>query len=134
MRQKNRLMTVARRSLSVLGLLLATSACAAGCGSTMDDRPPRWSVISPTIVQPSCASVSCHSEIAQTAGVDLHDRAEGWDVLVGRLFVEPGNRNDSELMWLLRGEGNIRMPPDFVLPAADIELIGRWIDAGATYD
>jgi hypothetical protein len=112
--------------------LLAASAIAGGCGIDFDERPAKWSFISATIVEPSCATISCHSDVAQRASVELDERNEGWTVLTSRRFVIPGNQTDSALMYLLRGEGNLRMPPDFALPNVDIELIGRWIDAGAT--
>ena len=60
-----------------------------GCGGTTDDRPAKWSFISAAITEPSCATVNCHSAIAQKAGVDLHDRATGYATLAGRGFVDP---------------------------------------------
>src|SRR4051794_19738024 len=66
-----------------LGLIVAL----AGCGSATDDRPPRWSFISPAIIQPSCATASCHSDIAQRAGVNLSDIRKGYHSLVERQFV-----------------------------------------------
>ncbi len=40
----------------------------------------------------------------------------------------------SPLLYLLNGEGALRMPPDGPLPQADIDLIDRWIKAGAKND
>ena len=117
------------------GLVLVTAATALiGCGSADDTRPARWSFISATIIEPSCATVNCHSKIANRAGVDLHDRATGYNVLTSRNFVVPGNPNASALHYLLRGEGALRMPPDAPLPDADLALIDEWISAMAPND
>ena len=72
--------------------------------------------------------MNCHSKIAKRAGVDLHDRATGYNDLITRNFVVPGNpTNSSALHYLLRGEGSLRMPPDAPLPEADMLLIDEWI-------
>jgi hypothetical protein len=113
-------------------VLVAAAAALIGCGSAADDRPARWSFISATITEPNCATVACHSDIAQRAGVDLHDRANGYRDLVTRGFVQrPDANGQSALIYLLEGRGSIRMPPDTPLPAADIALIERWIIDGA---
>jgi hypothetical protein len=82
------------------------------------------------IIAPSCATSSCHGLRARTAGVALDDADEAYDDLLGRGFVVPGDPA-STLMSLLLGEERRRMPPDAPLPAADIELIGAWIEEGA---
>jgi hypothetical protein len=116
-------------------LLVAVAALVIGCGDATDDRPARWSFISATIMEQSCATVNCHSAIAQRAGVDLHDRATGYRDLVERNFVLPGDQtNSSALLYLMHGQGSIRMPPDQPLPEADIQLINNWIKAGAKND
>ena len=99
------------------------------------NRPAKWSFISATIIEPSCATVNCHSKIADRAGVDLHDRATGYRDLTERRFVVPGDQtSSSSLLYLLRGQGSIRMPPDSPLPEADMVLIDNWIKAGALND
>jgi hypothetical protein len=115
-------------------LLLALSGLAAGCGSTTDDRPARWSFIAPAIIEPSCATVSCHSSVAQRSGVILEPREVAYKNLHDRFLVVPGDKDTSEIVALMRAEGSARMPPDFALPEADIELIERWITAGANDD
>ena len=111
--------------------LVAAAAALIGCGGADDPRPPQWSFISATITEPSCATVNCHSEIAQRAGVDLHDRATGFTDLTSRNFVVPGQPTSSALLYLLRGQGALRMPPDAPLPNVDITLIEEWITNGA---
>jgi len=103
----------------------------AGCGSGTDDRPVTWSYISTAIIEPSCATASCHSEAAQRAGVILSDSNKAYTSLVDRHFVIKGDQSISEVMALMRAVGARRMPPDFPLPEADVELIGKWIDQGA---
>lgn len=106
----------------------------AGCGAATDDRPAKWSFISPAIIQPSCATASCHSELAQRGGVDLHDRATGYKQMKDRHFADPavvGQPQTAAVIYLLRAQGARRMPPDFPLPIEDIELIEKWIAEGA---
>ena len=128
-------MIPARSGISRYRLLLAVTAAAMsvlGCGGETDDRPKDWSFISATIVEPSCATVNCHSEVAQRAGVDLHDSDTGYRDLVDRRFVIPGDQTGSSaLLNLLRGRGSLTMPPDAPIPEADIALIDEWIKAGA---
>ena len=102
-----------------------------GCGGSVDTRPKKWSFISPVIIQPSCATANCHSQLAQRSGVALDTAYDGYDQLVNRHFVKPDDSEGSALIGLLRGEGSRRMPPDCPLPDADIALIAGWIDGSA---
>jgi hypothetical protein len=115
-------------------LVAAALAALIGCGSANDDRPQRWSFISATITEPSCATVNCHSQVAKRGGVDLHDRATGYTDLTTRGFVNPTTPDQSPILFLMRGEGSLRMPPDMPLPADDIVLIENWIKDGAKND
>jgi hypothetical protein len=107
-------------------------ACLAvvGCAGNPDERPATWSYIHAAIIAPSCATSSCHSELAATANVELDDEAKAYDVLIQRSYVVPGDPGCT-LMSLLDGDERQRMPPDAPLPAADIRLIETWIEAGA---
>lgn len=116
------------------GVFLCFSAALSGCGSTAESRPEKWSYISPVIIQPSCATANCHSQLAERSGVVLDTVADGYQQLLSRHFVIPQNPDSSALVGLLRGAGNLRMPPDFPLPEADIQLIERWITNGAAWD
>jgi hypothetical protein len=119
------------KTLTLAGLLVGFLGSALGCGGETDDRPARWSVISPAIMQPSCATANCHSELANRAGVNLSDVDVGYSSLVDRHFVVPGDAPRSSVLHLMRANGARRMPPDFPLPAADILLVERWIADGA---
>lgn len=118
-----------------LAVLAAVAALfAAGCGGTTDDRPPKWSFISATIMEPSCATVNCHSAITQRAGIDLHAKDIGYYTMINGFYVVPNDVTGSSLVYLLNASGSLRMPPDNPLPAADILLIERWIEGGAPND
>lgn len=121
------LVLVFRAALVALGVSMG-----AGCGSATDDRPADWSVISATIVEPSCATVNCHSKITAQGGVDLHDRTTGYYTLINGFYVIPGNVADSTVVSLMNAQGSLRMPPDVPLPEADVELIENWITHGAS--
>jgi hypothetical protein len=130
----------------------------AGCGSP--DRAPVWDYISPVIMEPNCASASCHSPGVAAAGLDFSNPDVGYSSLT-RLWVWIVDRNkagqpgcgprdgtivceqqfrplvtpydpaQSRLINLLRARDAPRMPPDRPLDEADIELIENWILAGA---
>jgi hypothetical protein len=121
-------------SSRLIGLVLVLGGVFAGCGSAEDSRPAKWSFISPVIIQPSCATANCHSQLAERSGVTLDTVADGYQQLTQRHFVLPNDPDGSALMALLRGQGSRRMPPDFPLPEVDIELIGAWIADGANWD
>jgi hypothetical protein len=131
---------------------------AVGCGA--DDRPATWEYISPVIMQPNCATVSCHSRAAAVAGLDFSDPKRGYTSLMGlkvwvvdpqgtagcrtingsvvcqrdfRPLVTPYNPEQSRLVNMLRARGADRMPPDRPLDRADLELVVRWIRAGAPF-
>ena len=138
-----------RPGQSLTRILGAVGVCAAigssfllsGCGSADDQRPAQWSYIYPAIIEPSCATASCHSDFTRRAGVNFGFSDEAYFQLTQRHFVvqcaappatpDPGCLaravEDSEVMHLMRAEGASRMPPDFPLPDADIQLIGAWI-------
>jgi hypothetical protein len=113
---------------------LAVAGVLAGCGGAVDDRPAKWSFISATITEPSCATVNCHSAITQKGGVDLHAREIGYYTLVNGFYVIPGTPDQSAVVSLMNAQGSPRMPPDVPLSEADIELIEHWITAGALND
>ncbi len=118
-----------------LARLAAVAALfAAGCGSATDDRPHTWAFISATITEPSCATVNCHSQFTQRAGLDLSARNVGYYTLVNGFYVIPQDSAGSSLTYVLNASGSLRMPPDNPLPIADIQLIEKWIDAGANND
>jgi hypothetical protein len=111
-------------------LLLPCVLVVAGCAGDPNGRPASWAYIHAAIIAPNCATSSCHSALAATAGVELDDRDIAYDVLTSRSYVVAGDPGCT-LMALLDGDERQRMPPDAPLPADDIELIRTWILAGA---
>jgi hypothetical protein len=126
-------------------ILLAVALGAASCGGA-DDRDPAWSYVSPAIMQPNCATASCHNQLAAVAGLDLSTKHHGYVSLTAltlptgqyaekpRQLVVPGNPDQSRLVRMLRADGAERMPPDRALAEADIRLVERWILNGAHED
>jgi hypothetical protein len=114
--------------------VLAALCSAAGCGSADDERPITWSFIYPAIIEPSCATASCHSDFTQRAGVNLGTSQAAWNQMTMRHFVAPGDPANSEVIYLMRGQGARRMPPDFALPEVDVHTVELWIGAGAMND
>ena len=106
--------------------------------------------ISPGIIQPNCATSSCHSRAAAVAGLDLSTAEDGYNSLfnqrlapnpliptrqmVTRRLVTAGSPTQSRVVNMLRAYGAARMPPDRPLAEADIALIEEWILAGAAND
>jgi hypothetical protein len=132
--------------------MLALALALAGCDDAAD-RPATWSYVHAAIIQPACTTAACHSKLTAIAGLALTDREGAYTVLVGRVcgeperpqdpgrnFITPGSAVYSQLVHQLRGEDaegrpvRAPMPPDAPLPAVEVELVERWIDAGATCD
>jgi hypothetical protein len=157
----------ATRFLGALGFAISLGALGMfvqGCGSPDPDntvRPAQWSFIYPAIIQPSCATASCHSDFTRRSGVNFGYSDEAYYQLTCRHFVVtcptagmpdpcsttnppalamtdpscPGRAvDDSQLLHQLRADGAPRMPPDFALPDVDIDLIAKWIQNGAKQD
>jgi hypothetical protein len=122
---------------------------AVGCGGE-DNRPATWTYVSAAIIQPNCATSSCHSKAAAVAGLDLSTADSGYDDLTKqmlpnvpdstmrngatRAMVLPGNPAQSRVVNMMRAFGAARMPPDRPLAEADIRLVEDWILAGAAND
>lgn len=122
-----------------LGVLLGAPACL-----EPEERAAYWPALHATIIEPGCATASCHSAMTAQAGVDLSTWQRAYTALTGRLCVEdqppgaapgnfvfPGDPERSALLHMLRGDYRLRMPPDTALPKAEIALIEAWIEEGA---
>ncbi len=131
-----------RDYITLTYLIFLLSAC-----GDIDDRPAQWSYIWPTIIEPGCTTIRCHSTFTSQAALQLDSLEGAYHALTGipcehpieenktRWFVDPGHPDRSALMYLLRGQGVPRqMPPDSPLPDADIALIETWIQDGAKCD
>jgi len=111
--------------------LSASFLLAIGCTGDPNDRPASWAYLHAAVVAPACATSSCHSERTSVGGIALDDPDTAYDQLLGRAFVTPGDPA-STLLRLLEGDETMRMPPDAPLPQADIDLLRRWIEEGAS--
>ncbi len=109
-------------------------SCALGAGVVAcidpEDRPATWDAVHLTIITPSCATATCHSDLTERAELSLQDPGGAYDALLDGRYVVPGDQT-SPLLYLLEGEERVQMPPDAPLPAVDVELIRAWIAAGA---
>jgi hypothetical protein len=126
-------------------LVLVLAATAGACGNEEDVRDPVWGYISPAIIQPNCATSSCHSKASAVAGLDLSSDETGYKSLLGlTLGVRPAsmkapprpmvikfNPDESRMLHMLKADGARRMPPDRPLAGADIALVEQWILLGA---
>ena len=63
-------------------LALALAVVSQGCGGA-DDRPAVWGFISPEIMQPNCATTSCHGPAAAVSGLDFSTPERGYTSLTG---------------------------------------------------
>jgi hypothetical protein len=122
--------------------VILSAAALVGCGGE-ENRPAAWSYISPAIIQPNCATSSCHSKTAAVAGLDFSTSEEGLKGLtrqklpsvskddgrdeITRQLIIWGNPDESRMVNMLRARGTWRMPPDRPLAEADIALIETWI-------
>ena len=134
--------------LILSGLALVT-LLAAGCNqtagtasqTTTNPVPPVTVVRLSADLQPifNANCVVCHQGSSAPAGLVL-ESGQAYGKLVnqpsvqsGKMRVAPGSLENSYLVNKLEGtqsSGN-RMPPSGALPAAQIELIKRWISTGA---
>jgi hypothetical protein len=121
--------------------VLALAACA------NEERAAQWTFVHAAIIQPSCTTSACHSAQTAIAGVNLASREGAYTILTGRIcgeepsgveppnnYVKPYDAASSRLYHMLVGDNTDQMPPDTPLPAVEVELVARWIEAGAPCD
>jgi hypothetical protein len=129
----------ARIRRGAMAVLALTCAVLGACVET-GDRPAEWSYIHATIIETNCTTSNCHTDISRAAGISFDDPDEAYEHLAGEPcdsgqpahdLVVAGQPELSKLMYLLRGEEVLVMPPDVRLPDGEIELVQRWIQEGA---
>jgi Planctomycete cytochrome C len=123
----------AKPTLRGCAVALGAMLAAGGCGVEEDERPLDLQYIVTTILAPSCGTAACHSSRIKTAGVAFDTLEATREAFNSDALVIEGEPDASGLYFLLVGETepDERMPKDAPLPDADIELIRRWIAAGA---
>ena len=113
------------RSCSVLFV-----AVLAACGTTPDERPKTFEVVTFEVLAPHCGQVQCHSTFTATdkKEFDTLDGARAALMDLGVHSNPDGKGNTGELVLLLEGApGYERMPPDVPLAKEDRELLLSWI-------
>lgn len=106
--------------------LLALLVVAAACGTTPDDRPPTFEVVSLAVLAPACGTVACHSTTTNIEGYAFDTLAASRAAL--RRLVVAGSPARSRLVDVItRNE----MPPDAPIADEDVALISTWISNGA---
>ena len=137
---------------------VALALAGAACGKN-DDRPAVWTYVSADLLQPNCATASCHSRGRAVAGLDFSDPDRGYASLIGlkvwvpdpdgtiggvcktvgdtvycerdRPLVLAFNPSQSRVVNMLRARAAPRMPPDRPMSEPDIALVESWILDGA---
>jgi hypothetical protein len=87
--------------------VLAALAAAGVAGCSGDSRPAEWGYISPVIMEPNCATASCHSQAAAVSGLDFSDADRGYKSLTS-LWVWIANPNATDKQTLncgIAGDG-----------------------------
>jgi hypothetical protein len=109
-------------------LALGALVLAIGCDQTDNDRPLTLTYLTEAILQPSCAQYDCHSSFRMERGYAFDTIDQSRRSLA--VLVIPKD-TDASLLYQVLIRQIKRMPYDSPLPDKDIELIQRWIDAGA---
>ena len=89
--------------------MLAALAVAGTAGCSGDSRPAEWGYISPVIMEPNCATASCHGQAAAVSGLDFSDADRGYKSLTG-LWVWVPNPNAADKQTLNCGTAGNGVP------------------------
>lgn len=112
---------------------LAAVALAA-CNQTDNNRPATLPYITEAILQPNCAQDVCHSSYTRAKGYAFDTVAAARASLTpvgGSTPIINLDEPDASLLYTVLTRSVKRMPYDAPLPDKDIDLILRWIEAGA---
>ena len=112
-------------------LVLVAVVATASCAQTDNDRPLTLEYITEAILQPNCAQYECHSSFRMERGYAF-DTVEASRQSLAILVIP--RDTEASLLYKVLTRTLKRMPYDAPLPDKDIELIKRWIDAGAPSD
>ena len=121
-------------------IVLFSSLLAAACGESVAPVDVSYQEhIQEGIFNFSCNVSACHDGVRQ-AGLEL----TSWETLMEggdkRLVVDPGNAEESPLVWSVEGQDALGVPVDLMPPTGlgfpqlngtEIKLIKDWIDQGA---
>ena len=113
-----------QRSCFTAGLFALLAACASGT----DDRPQTFEFVTLEVLAPACGTVACHSSTTREHGYAFDTLADARKALAR--LVAAGKPESSRLYDIITRSSGV-MPPDAPLASEDIDLIKRWIAAGA---
>lgn len=130
--------------------VILVAVVVAGCDTVQDRPDPTWSYMHAAIIQPSCATASCHSAITSVAGRDMSTTWTAYTVFTDRTCggmlhgdadpsLEMARRDIIKVLYGIgtrttTGTDDLLMPPDQPLNKSEIQLIERWYDNGAVCD
>ncbi|CAN5863004.1 hypothetical protein BH11MYX3_BH11MYX3_24520 [soil metagenome] len=100
---------------------LVLAAGLAGCGTTPDERPVTFEVVTLSVLAPTCGQVQCHSTSTHIQGYGFDTLAASRDSL--------RSTGDRKKIWEQIEGGE--MPPDAPMADEDKDLVKAWLDAGA---
>ncbi len=119
-------------------LVLATAIALTACGTAVDDRPANLDYITEAILAPSCGTATCHSSFRRELGY-VFDNVAGAraSFQADEILIRPSDPEDPNspaglyLNLTIEQPGAPRMPYYEPLPDHDLDLIERWLKAGA---
>ena len=124
----------------LLSVLLATGCDNSATSGASTTGEPTLAGLQRELFTPSCALSSCHGASRPPNGLSLTSsqaRASLINVpgtVPGSLRVAPGRPRDDSLLYrvLIGPVGSVRqMPQGAILPNAQVDRVGRWIESGA---
>lgn len=115
-------------ALVLLTLIIASS-------NAVGDEDPASTRFFELSIRPLLAThcVECHGAKKQESGLRLDSSASALRGGSNGPAIVPGRPNESLLIEVVSGRGDIQMPPEDMLQPRQIENLSRWIKAGATW-
>ena len=100
---------------------------AGACGSTTDERPATFEVVTLEVLAPTCGQVMCHSTTTRTE----HCAFDTLEAARETLTDASGGCLPADVLTALQEEdAEKRMPPDVPFADEDFNLVYAWILAG----
>jgi Skp family chaperone for outer membrane proteins len=82
------------------------------------------------IIEHNC--LACHGSV-KSGGLDLRERVTALNGGSKGPAIIPGKSNDSLLIKIIEGNGDLRMPPNKKLSPDEIKILRDWIDQGVKW-
>ena len=94
--------------------------------------PPSFQREALPILRTAC--IGCHSAPTPAGGIALGSYAELMKGGKSGAAIVPGKSDASRLIQMIAGLAKPQMPPTTLLKAGDVDILRRWVDAGAKAD